>query len=268
MNALQKVIKYCAVAFAVFLTVTIIGGILSAVSLIMGIFSSEDMVESNQAYTVSGTIQKLDIELAAADLEIVTGDTFEVKTNHKYLSVEEKGETLEITEKKVFFGVSSKGIRVTLYIPEDSIFEEVRVSTAAGKVTVDSLSAHRLRMELGAGSTRINNLTASNEARIDGGAGEVVIDSGTLHDARIAVAVGRMDLSCRLTGDSKIDCGVGETELNLLDSAGDYRIELDKGLGQAVVDGVTMESGGVYGNGVHEIDIDGGVGSIRVRFSE
>jgi len=39
MTTLQKVIKYLAIAFAIFLTVTIIGGILSVVGLFGGLFA-------------------------------------------------------------------------------------------------------------------------------------------------------------------------------------------------------------------------------------
>ena len=42
MTTLQKVIKYLALAFAVFLTVSIVGGILSAVGLLGSLFSDDD----------------------------------------------------------------------------------------------------------------------------------------------------------------------------------------------------------------------------------
>ena len=42
MTTAQKVIKYLAIAFAIFLTVSIIGGILSAVGFLGGLLSDDD----------------------------------------------------------------------------------------------------------------------------------------------------------------------------------------------------------------------------------
>ena len=68
MTTLQKVIKYLAIAFAIFLTVSIIGGILSAVGLFGGLFSSDAVFEEVKTYSVAADIHNLDIEINAADL--------------------------------------------------------------------------------------------------------------------------------------------------------------------------------------------------------
>ena len=76
MTTLQKVIKYLAIAFAIFLTVSIIGGILSAVGLFGGLFSSDSVLEEVKTYSVAKDIHNLDIEINAADLYIKEGDAF------------------------------------------------------------------------------------------------------------------------------------------------------------------------------------------------
>ena len=78
MTTLQKVIKYLALAFAIFLAVSIIGGILSAVGLFGGLFSADAVLEETKTYSVAAGVQNLKIEINAADLYIKEGSAFSV----------------------------------------------------------------------------------------------------------------------------------------------------------------------------------------------
>ena len=65
-----------------------------------------------------------------------------------------------------------------------------------------------------------------------------------------------------------MDYGVGNAKLTLLGKKEDYQIELDKGVGNATLEGESMSDDSVYGAGPNQIDIDGGVGNIRIQFQE
>ena len=78
MTTFQKVIKYLAVAFAIFLIVAIIGGILGAIGLFGGFFTGDAVTEDMQTYSISTEIRELDIEINAADLYIKEGESFSV----------------------------------------------------------------------------------------------------------------------------------------------------------------------------------------------
>ena len=54
----------------------------------------------------------------------------------------------------------------------------------------------------------------------------------------------------------------------LLGSKDDYKIELDKGIGEATLEGESLKDDSVYGSGENKIDIDGGVGAINIDFAE
>ena len=43
---------------------------------------------------------------------------------------------------------------------------------------------------------------------------------------------------------------------------------MDKGVGDATVDGESISDDSVYGSGSNVIDIDGGIGSIHINFKE
>ena len=48
----------------------------------------------------------------------------------------------------------------------------------------------------------------------------------------------------------------------------DYFITLDKGLGNATINGKNMSGDTTYGTGENKLDIDGGLGSIQIDFIE
>ena len=157
-------------------------------------------------------------------------------------------------------------IQVILTIPKGTEFRKADISTGAGTFTVEELSAQRLRLNLGAGEVKIASLSASGSALIDGGAGEITIDGGSLNNLDFDMGVGEVSLTRRITGDSEIDYGVGQLNLTLLGKLDDYCIRLDEGIGEARLDGQKMYDDSVYGNGMNAIEIDGGVGELKIEF--
>lgn len=267
MTSFQRIIKYLAMAFAMLLIVSIISGICGAIALLTGMTggSSAGPMES---YQVSGNIESLDMEISAAALKIVSGDRFAVESNHKYLKVRLEEGKLKIDEEKVMFGTSPEGVTVVLTVPEDFVFRDVDIETGAGKVEIDTLSANTLSMELGAGSTQIGCLNAATRGNVSTGAGMLVVRDGKLHNLSMEIGTGRLELTGCLTGKSRLDFGLGEAELTLLGSREEYRIQFEKGIGSGTLDGKEMSGGSVYGSGVNRLDIDGGIGALRIHFRD
>ena len=269
MNSVQKVIKYLALAFAIFLTVSIIGGIITGLTGVSYILSGRDRgaVGEMQVYPIDGEISSLSVDLSGAQLKIQTSDKFSVESNHKYISVKEDKGTLRIYETKKLFSVYPKGATVILNVPENFVFDDATVDTGAGKVEIETLSCDVLSLSLGAGKADIKNLTANSNAKIDGGAGELNIDGGKLCNLNLDMGVGKLTLKSRIEGKSALDYGIGQTNLTLLGSREDYKIEIDKGIGEARLDGESMKDDSVYGGGENRIEIDGGIGEINIDFS-
>ena len=266
MTALQKVIKYLAVAFAIFLTVSIIGGILSAVGLLGGLFSSDTAIEDTKTYSVGAGIRILDVEINAADLSIKEGESFSVESNLKNLKVEEKGGLLTIRETRKFAGTYT-GAVLTIYVPAGTVFDHVNLTTGAGRVTADRLTSDTLDFELGAGDVAITSLVAISSANIEGGAGRITISDGALEDLDLEMGVGQLNLTAALTGDCQLDLGVGESNITLIGDKDDYKLDLEKGIGSISVDGKNVSDYGNSGNGKNTVEINGGIGSIHIRFA-
>ena len=270
MTTFQKVIKYLALALAIFLIVTIIGGIITGLTGVSYLLSGKNdkVVGEMQNFSIDGEISSLSVDLSGAELKIKTADNFSVESNHKYISVKTDSGKLRISETKRFFAVSPKGLTVILSVPKDFVFDNAMIDTGAGKVEIETLACDVLELSLGAGKADIKNLTANSRAEIDGGAGELNIDGGKLCNLNLDMGVGKLTLKSRIEGKSDLDYGVGETDLILLGSKDDYKIELDKGIGEARLDGESMRDDSVYGSGENFIEIDGGIGEINIEFSE
>lgn len=268
MTTFQKVIKYLAMAFAIFLSITIIGGIISGLAGISFIFSNKgnEPIGEMQTYTIDSDISSLSLELSGAELKINTADNFSVESNHNYISVKTDNGKLYINETKKMFSFSPKGITVILNIPEGFVFEDARINTGAGKVEVEALSADILKLSLGAGEAEIKNLTVNSSADIDGGAGELTIEGGALRNLKLDMGVGKLSLKSCVEGQSCLNYGIGETNLTLLGNREDYQIEIDKGIGEAKIAGENIQDDFVYGSGTNRIEIDGGIGAINIEF--
>lgn len=267
MTTLQKVIKYLAIAFAIFLTVSIIGGILSAADLFGGLYSSDAVLEDVKTYSVAAEIRDLDIQINAADLYIKEGEVFSVESNLKHLRVEEKGGLLTVQETKKFTGTYTDAV-LTVYVPAGTAFDRVSLTSGAGRLTVDDLSSGTLDFELGAGDVSITSLIATKSADIEGGAGRITVSGGALNDLDLEMGVGQLNLVSALTGDCQLDLGVGESNITLIGSKEDYKLNLKKGLGSIFVDGKNVSDYGSSGNGLNNVEMNGGIGSINVEFKE
>lgn len=267
MTDLQRIIKYLAIGLAVFLIVSIFMGILSVFST-LDIFSRNfgDNKNAMQDYPVSGSVSELEINIGAAELIITNGEQFSLSANLKDLTVDLSNGCLSIKET-VQFGKNYNGSVIRLTVPEDHVFEKLSISSGAGKLQVSTLSCQSLALNLGAGQAVFGKLTAEKNAMISTGAGELKIEDGALSNLDLDMGVGKVTLKSRLSGESELDQGIGEAELILIGTKEDYQIHVNKGIGSAVIDGKQVSDNTTCGSGQSEVEIDGGIGSIRVSFS-
>ncbi len=269
MTSVQKIIKYLALAFAIFLTVSIVGGIVAGVTGIVGLshlFGREDVAGQSSTYTVSADIQSLTLNISAAEVRIVSGSSFAVESNHKYLAVSDEDGTLSVTETKKLYNADFEDVLVTVTIPSGHVFSSAEVVTGAGVLRVDALAAESLTLELGAGEARIGTLTATGQASIRGGAGAVRISGGSLKNLDMKMGVGEVSLKSRLEGTCDLEYGIGKAQLTLVGSLADYTLTFDKGLGQGRLEGELMADDATYGSGDTRIAIEGGIGDLQILF--
>lgn len=266
MTTAQRIIKYCAIAFALVLIVGIVGGIVSSVSFFSSFFGGEDNIGEMKSTYITGKLESLDIEIGGAAFEIKEGSEFKIESNQKNLETENNGGVLKIKETGKIFGFRSNKAKVILTVPKGFTFDKIDFSAGAGEIKIEALTAKKLSLELGAGKADIGTLTAHDKAKISGGAGKLTIGGGELNDFDFEMGVGEANIESRLKGDCSIDHGVGKLKLSLIGTLDDYRIYLDKGIGSATINGKNMNDNETYGSGDTRIEIDSGVGELNIVF--
>ncbi len=274
MTTAQKIIKYLATAFAVFLIVSIISGVLSvfyALSAVLGLKKTENKVNEEKTminFEVSNEATTLDIEVNFTNLIIEKGDYLRVETNNENIEYKQDNQKLRIKEKAInWFAKNDEGDLI-VYIPENLKFEQVKINAGAGKIHIENLNTEKLNLELGAGETEIESLTVTDNCKINSGAGKVSIASGKINDLKLDMGIGKFEISAEITGNSKVDAGIGNLNLDIKGNRKDYTIKANKGIGNIKIDKKEISEDAVYGSGENAIKIEGGIGNIDVNFSE
>ena len=272
MTSAQKVIKYLAIAFAVFLIITIIStllGVLYALSEILGLRT--DDASGGPMVTTSfenADITALEIDIDYTNLIMKTGEFFKVETNNEDISCKQSNEKLVIKDKNYNWFGTHNNEDLIVYIPEGLELEKVEINAGVGKIDIENLTAKKLSFELGAGETEVKNLTVSNECSIEGGAGRVNILGGTIKDLDLDMGIGEINLTSKLTGKADIDAGVGNLNINLQGDKETYKIKANKGIGTIKIDGKDISNSEICGNGENYIEVDGGIGNIDIDFEQ
>ena len=273
MTTAQKIIKNLALSFACVLIVSIISGILSALYALSGVLGlqKEDKKikdEMNMINFENSEVATLDIDVAFTNLIIKKGDFLIAETNNENINCKQNNQNLQIKEKQHnWLSRNNKGDLV-VYIPENLEFEKVRINAGAGKIQIENINTEKLYLELGAGETIIEKINVKDDCKIESGAGKVSILSGNINELNLDMGVVKFEITSVITGNNKINAGIGNLELNIQDNKENYTVKADKGIGSIKIDGKEMADDVTYGDGENSIKIDGGIGSIKIDFEE
>jgi hypothetical protein len=294
MSSFQKVIKYCAIAFAILLGIGIISGIANAafaiVSVVSGVSNhnnfnfnfnnnnskNEKTIDFSETYS---DVTSLDLDNATGELKIRIGDTFKVEAENVSENFEAKVNsngklTIRENRNKIEFfwfqfdGFNSPNSKITVYLPVDFVAEEAKINTGAGTVSVEGLKAEYLLISAGAGNISGSNLVA-DEVKIEGGVGNVNFSDVNFADADFDCGVGNLYIEGVLLGENKIDCGVGEVDLDLKGDVDDYDLDIDSGVGTVRLNGEKIRDSRNSNSGAdNSIKVDGGVGNVKINIED
>lgn len=266
MNSTQNLIHKLARVFALWLVVVIIVSAVGAVYLFTGGVSLFNKVTEGEEITSIQTyenIEKLDVELSNAALEIVQGSDFSVSSYDNRIKVKNSSGKLKVTESSIG---SFDGRKVTITIPQGFVFESVTVESGAGTVTADVLQCKKFDLEVGAGEVSVDMLKVLSNADIEVGVGKLNVLNSEINNLSLEVGVGEGELTGVLTGKSEIDAGIGEVNLTITQPKENYTVKAETGIGSMIIGGERIKGDCVLGSGTNILEINGGIGSIDVKF--
>lgn len=271
MKQAQKIIKYVAIAFGLYLAVNIIGGVIFGFTLLLGIDLGADAIfNNNQELVKYGEtfldVEKLDIEINFADFDIKIGDTLSVEGQiHDDFKIKVENKTLKIEDvnRKWIFN-SNSAAKLILYVPEDFKFDKAEIEIGAGTTNIEKLNAIDLDLNLGAGTAKIQNCSA-DKSDIECGAGKVAIENSSLKNLKLEAGVGELYYNGEILGNSTVECGIGKLTLDLQGGEELYSIEAEHGIGEIRLNGEKIEKNQTKGSGENRIKVEGGIGEIQIN---
>ncbi len=124
---------------------------------------------------------------------------------------------------------------ITITIPEGFEADEFDIEFGAGEILVDNIYAKTVGFSMGAGDMTIKKLTVDNDSSFKVGAGSMKINHLTAKDVTMESGVGEISVTGEILGNSYVDCGVGEINLNLEGEEKDYNYIVDCGIGSVKI---------------------------------
>lgn len=274
MTTTQKIIKYLAIAFALFLVISIFSIIFGlSREIISSINNDKKESELLEEYTtISNNVNNIEsfkIDISNDDIEIKEGEKFEVKTNDPDVKFYHENSKVKIKSDKTFSWHPSNSSRGTIiiYLPNEFNISELDLNLGAGKIDIDKIFVETLLMDLGAGTMTAKEINVYEKAAINGGAGNININSGTINNLNLKLGAGNASIQSDLTGSNTLTTGVGKLNLGLSRSKDNYRFDINKGLGNIILNDFDVSEDTLIGDGETKIKINGAVGNIIINTS-
>lgn len=290
MNVVQKVIKYCAMAFAVFLSVTILGSIIAVVlglAMESGFYDERERINLSERYSVA-ELEELGIERIfvdcpaeilvkpgtelAIEAQNVTED-YRIRCSNGTFRLESKRKNFLFSFSFSLFGREKEQGTVVVTVPEGYMPKEFKidsgvlpvvvenlnteklvVDSGSGNVTITALQAGKLHMDTGSGWVSITD-TAVKETSVDSGAGRVKVENSELGVLHLDSGSGTVEFRNVTAEDVKVDSGSGAVEWT---GGLTGRCYFDTGSGR-----VSLQLAGTEAD--YRLRIDSGSGAVRVN---
>lgn len=267
---MKKIIKYFAIAIAIFIIVNIIFAILIGLASLGIIFGINELNKvklgqssnNSELEITEGIVLNVDLEFSS--LEIKKGEKLSVESDNKFVNCTQDNNKIVVKEEGNWFNKGQNG-KVIIYVPEDIIFAKIDIETDAGSILAEKISAERLSLDIDAGKAEIQELNVLTKADIEVGSGQIDILAGEAHNLDVDINVGKITMAMKLVGNNEIDQDAGELNLNLTDELNNYTIIPQISFGKIKVNGTDIDSNNRYGEGENFIRIESGSGNTYIN---
>lgn len=288
MTQFQKIVKTFAVAFALFLAVSIFGmGFRLVTGIMNGITGAAGLVKEAAASVPSkqepgsivnvfekDEVRSIHLEQAVGDVYFKTGPEFKVSWQNEadgiQCQVKQDG-TLKIESGvsglfQSFFS-SRKAGSLEITVPEDFEAEKIRVEGGTGTIRMEGLRTKELKIESGMGAIICEKLAVTKETKIESGTGAVSLSGVEIKDLDLEGGIGSVEIEGRITGDSSVSIGIGQVSFSLEGAAVEYDFQIETGIGSIFINGEQepdLEHTNRAAN--NSFKIEGGIGECRMNF--
>lgn len=168
------------------------------------------------------------------------------------------------------FGKDDHISKLIITVPSTQVLDSINIKVNAGTINVERLAAKELKMEMGAGSLDADELIGEGSLSLSVSAGKCKVNNIIGANPRLRCEAGQISAKGVLTGTGKVNCGVGQIDLDLVGDVSDYDYDVSCSVGAIKVNG--SQVGGIAtknskkNGAANKFDLDCGVGQINLKF--
>ncbi|MGN0382813.1 MAG: DUF4097 family beta strand repeat-containing protein [Eubacterium sp.] len=214
-------------------------------------------------------ITDFDFESGKGEFKVVVYEgsdiTIDLESDNKgKVKYEIVGNTLKISAK----GTIYSDTKVTVYMPQNIIFDNVNINVGAGVFEISDILTAELDIEAGAGEIYINNITATKSAELEIGACDFTAQNTSLTNPCIEIGMSNFEYQGVFYDDVELSVGMGTANIELDNYEDDYNYDIEVGLGSANV-GDQKYSGAVEreinNDATNYMEIEVGMGELTIN---
>lgn len=234
MTEIQKIIKYCALALAVFLILIIVTTI---VNIGYNILEKTDLINDDNSKILKNNIvisnneneiREIDIDIKSSNIILKTAKNFKVETNNKDIKYSYEDGKVLIKQNNVnkWYLNKNNNSKLIVYIPSEISLEKINLKNNVGDIKIDFEKISNLNIDLDVGDIFVKSI---------------------------------------LDGKNIIKSNIGDINLELLLKQEDYKFEFDKDIGDTKLNNNKIKKDTIIGNGNNILKIKTNIGDIKVN---
>ena len=278
MTGFQKFIKYAAIVFGIYLSITIVlvllgianGFVKSSKQSVTEIVENIDeshLKDISQEYT---DIANLEIDLENIEFNIKKGENFKIEGTNipDKIEIRQERNTLKINDDKVSSNFYTVNNALTIYIPGDQKLNNIDIEANSVLVDIETLNAINLKLEIHNNYCKINELFADN-LEMSNEYGEIELYKSEVKTLKFDSEAGTEDIHMKITEKAEVNLESSNTNMTLTGSLENYQINHKKLFGTTYVQGKEFSSTREpIGNGNVIINLETEYAELNIDFEE
>ena len=296
MTGFQKFIKYTAIAFGTYLSITVIFVLLGIARTFVGISRLEnkkieqpieERIDENEKENEQNVvtenieesttpnfsknyenIQKLEIDLENVNLEIKKGDSFKIEGMNlsDNIQIQENGENIKIDDEHIPSGYINENTQLVIYMPESKKIEEVDIEVQYVSVKIEKINTTKFSLDLKNNTCKINELIA-DYAEINNESADIDISTGEIAKFQLEANLGNQNVNVKVRENAEFDLEHANAEIKLIGKQEEYQIMHKKQGGATYIAGQEILSeSDIIGNGNAKIELETKNTTMNVNF--
>ena len=287
MTGFQKFIKYTAIAFGTYLSITIVFILLGIAGTFVGIShigneNFEQRIENDQDKIIENAeesntpsfsksyenIQKLEIDLENVNLEIKKGDSFKIEGMNlsDSIQIQENGDNIKIDDEHIPSGYINENTKLVVYMPEDQKLDEIDIEVQYASVNIEKINSTKFNLDLQNNTCKISELVADN-VEINNESADIDISTGEVTRFQLEADLGDENVAIKVLENAEIDLEHANAEIKLIGKQEDYQIMHKKQEGRTSIAGQEISSENeTIGNGNAKITLETKYTNTNVNF--